>query len=658
MISNIEQKNRQLSNVWKLWENARSYAQTIGVRYQIPENVKFFEGDQWATPTVDTLLMPRPVLNIIRLIINTLTSNILAVPPKLRFISYGDEYSTEMFTQFADYIVKEIKMDELDEIAVQDGKVKGTFCYYFYWDKKGKGTQGNFKGSLRGEIIDPLHIAVADPTIKDTQRQEWIIIDQKFPVKAVREMAEELTREEIELIKPDDLEPNYDNEREQDDSELCTVLTRFFRIDGEVYFEKATKNVLLHKPIPLNPYLVKVNDDLTIDTDNDTEEKEEKIDTTVVASNDNELEEKKTYKKFTSSLYPIVIGSLTPSNTSIYGLSQVRELIPNQKSINYNMAMILLNTQQVAWGKILVKANALQGQTINNMPGQVITDYSPGTGFGVTNMPGQQILSNGALELTSSLIELTRMVTNADEIMTGDMIGSNLSGYAIALLDEKKRTNVDKEQRRFWRYKEEIGQILKQFFITHYIDEEFSFDLSDSVWQKAQDYNRNNGNQKVSRRQQGVFNGQDYADIPFDVVCEAGGGSRFSEVMVMQQADNLLQQGLITFKQYCKIHPNLAFKTELISQIEADEVSELNQTKQALMEASQVIERQQNDIKALGGSIQQYEQYTKNLTKAFEDRINVANQEIKNRDEFMSKIQGSPIQEKKGSKTKGSNTKN
>ena len=46
--SKEEIAERKISHVWKLWESGRSFASIIGALQEIPENVKFLRGDQWA----------------------------------------------------------------------------------------------------------------------------------------------------------------------------------------------------------------------------------------------------------------------------------------------------------------------------------------------------------------------------------------------------------------------------------------------------------------------------------------------------------------------------------------------------------------------------------------------------------------------------------
>jgi len=106
--------------------------------------------------------------------------------------------------------------------------------------------------------IDVLDFAVSNPRLKATQfqKQKWVMVRKREEVKAVRAMVKD--KKLHPLIQPDNIDVGEwdDTQPEITDSGMVTVYIRFFRIDGEVYFTKETKNVVLCQPTPLNPYVV------------------------------------------------------------------------------------------------------------------------------------------------------------------------------------------------------------------------------------------------------------------------------------------------------------------------------------------------------------------------------------------------------------------
>ena len=127
--------------------------------------------------------------------------------------------------------------------------LKGTGIIHFYWDKYSYGKDGIQSGALRAESINPLNFIVSNPQERDIQKQVWVIISTREKVNVVKEMADKDI--DKELILKDDSQTVI--EKEQEGNNLVTVITRYFRVNGEVYFEKSTRNTLINKPRPLAP---------------------------------------------------------------------------------------------------------------------------------------------------------------------------------------------------------------------------------------------------------------------------------------------------------------------------------------------------------------------------------------------------------------------
>lgn len=608
------------TKLWSDYENAKAYQREIGLTTQVPENVKFYEGDHWAPPTPLTRNLPRPVLNITEMIVDNKVSNVLGSPVKLNYVADNSDEATEIFTNFAQYIQKEYGQETLDALVVQDGAVKGTGIYHLYWDETVAGLKGNYEGGLRAEIIDVLNIFFANPLEKDEQKQEWIIISKREQVKSVREIADKGVNKE--LIVSDNPDNDYLT-KEQQGSELCTLLTRYFRKNGEVYFEKATKEVIVNKPRLLNPILVE--EMISIDEDGN-----ENIDGEIIASPDSDLEIKEDdVDRYKAQLYPIVVFRWKDRDKSIYGRGEVEKLIPNQKAINFHIAMTLLNAQELGAPKIVVKQGALQGQTITNAPAQVITDYSQGNGMGIQAFQVQPF-SQGLLQIAPGLIDLTRMATNSTEVVTGEMLSKDLSGTAIAQLQAQAAKPIAKLQKNFWRAKEKIGKILEQFFKLYYEDgKDFSYELSEDKYQqlemKAKVIKEKTGeNTPVSKVVSHNFKSSDFRNFKFSIIVEAGAGTQYSEIATMQMLDTLFQMDKITFEQYVELYPKTAmpFKAELRAIIKRNEQSENTLLKQQVLQLSNQLKQAAIKVKEQDYLLKNNQVYTDNLIKEFEKRFN------------------------------------
>ena len=574
----VEEKN---TNLWDMWEKCKQYQSKIGLRKNIPMFVDFFEGRQWPAATERTKSLPRPVINIIKMIVRNKESAIQSSVVKLVYKAEDEMVNAEKFTNFADYIQKEMRQEEYDARAVHDGTVKGSYFYHYYWDSEAKGKVGNMQGGLRVELIHILNIGFANPKETDEQKQKWIIIATREEVNSIRAKADKDV--DVESIVSDEDEDRTDT-KEQDESNLVTVITRYFRKNGEVYCERATRTTVVNKPFPISPDIEAARESLGID-----------------APNNSLPDNKKTepLPKGKATLYPVVVGNYEAREDSIYGLGEVEGLIPNQKAINFNLAMTLLSAQNNAWSKYVVTEDALKGQEITNEPGQVLTDYSK-TGSGIRKLEGSSV-NQTPIQIINTLTDLTRVVTGSTEVMTGEAISANMSGAAIAQLQSQAQQPIEVLRDNFWRVKEKQGRILEQFFKLFYENKDFTYSKTEQI----PDADGNMEEKEVSYSDR--FSGSEFADVNFSIVVEAVAGTKSSAAGDINMLDNLLSKGLIDKKTYIKAYPKNALnnRTEIMKAIEEEEKTQIAQLTQQLQEITLQLEQATEENKQNLALIQQ-----------------------------------------------------
>ncbi|MBR2474170.1 MAG: hypothetical protein IKB51_03980 [Clostridia bacterium] len=604
---NNQENVNDVTSLWKLYEDGVAYLGNTGLRKRIPQFVDFYEGRQWPAPTKLTKNMPRPVINIIKMICRSKKAAILSTPVKIVYQAEDESVDVDTFNRFAEYIQKEIGQSKLDSDAISDGVKKGCYFYHYYWDSEARGKDGMKEGALRCEIIHALDILFADPTQTDEQKQEWIMIISRENVDSVRAKADKGVAPE--LIRCDEANDRY-TVIEQEGSKLCTVLTRYFRKGGEVYCEKAVKGAVINAPFPIAPDIEAARRELGIDAPNN-------------ALPDNHEGEPLITDKVRAHLYPIVVGNYEKREKSIYGLSEVEGLIPNQKAINFHVAMTLYNNQQLAWGKYIVLPGALGSQTITNEPGQTLTDYSK-TGNGIRKMQEQQLQSQ-PMAIVDAIMQMTRNVSGATEVMTGEAIGANMSGAAIAQLQSQAQMPIEDLRNTFWQVKEKQGRVLAQFFKLFYQGKEFTY--TDGAGE----------NEQVMI---GEFNGEAFQNVDFDVVVETTKGTQSSTAGDINLLDVLFKAGALDAKGYINAFPSDAIsnKSELLRAIEEKEQSamlmmqqQIAQYEQQLGQAQQVIEQQKGTVDRVVSLIQEnnrLNQVIANLYAEARGKLQLANQQI------------------------------
>lgn len=615
-------KELSVTNLWKLFQNGRAYQSAKKLTTKLPMFVRFYEGDQWPAPTKNTRNLPRPVVNITKMICRSKKSAILSTPVRIVYQSDSRGVAVEKFNRFSDYIQKELGQGTLDKKGIDDGVKKGSYFYHYYWDSEARGMHARMGGALRGEMIDPLDIFFEDPTEVDEQKQAWILIASRETVESVRAKCD--ADVDKDLIRSDEAENPY-AQTEQEGSELVTVLTRYFRRGGEVFIEKATRSTVVNKPFPLTPDVHAARAALTGEEDAGNNALPDRAE----QSGDSlRSDEARAY------LYPIVVGNYEYREKCIYGLGEIEGIVPNQRAINFNVAMMLLSAQENGLGKYVVDKDALRGQVITNEPGQVLTDYSKG-GNGIRRLQ-EPAMPSGPMQIVDTLTQLTRVVTGASEVMTGETLGASMSGAAIAQLQSQALQPVEELKNTFWSVKEKQGRVLAQFYKLYYLGAEFSYTEKNEV----------TGDEELHHD---TFDSSEFASVDFDVVVEAVGGTHASVAGDINALDVALGNQAISLKTYFELYPESALSNrsqimEVLGREEANVAatmqSRIDALTQQLAESEARVRAQEKTVEQVTSVIQENQRLRSIMATLYSE----AAQKIKLANEQLSAA-GSQIQE-------------
>lgn len=558
MAQRQENLGREATKCYRLYMEALENQAMTGLREKIPECVDFYEGRQWPRPTESTKNLPRPVVNIVKMICRAKKGAILATPVKVQYKSYSPLIDVEKFNSFASSVFREMGQDELDRRAIDDGIKKGSYFFHYYWDSDEISSESGENGALACELIDPLNIFFSNPSEVDEQKQDWIIISSQVVVKKLLNSITDSKLINSILLECCDGKGDVSLEKE-----TMLLLTRYYKKDGEIYCERQTKFNTVTEPFKIIPDTQEIDSIL------------KEIGTSLASGSVSENDKRfvdyrhspKKNRKF-KQLYPIVCGSYERKEGSIYGLGEVEGLIPNQKAINFNIAMNLLNAQQCAWGKYIALPNALGNQKISNVPGQVLIDFS-GTGEGIKRMPEGEI-SSSPMSIAQSLEELTRSVSGTTGVMTGDAISSNLSGAAIAYLQSQAQVPIDELRNTFWHVKRKQGKVVAQFLRHFYFKRAFICQGNENDSEQMANYDE--------------FSSNEYDGACFEVYVEAVGGTKASLASDISLLDTCLKNGSISLETYIRAYPESAItnKEEILKQINREKESELQMLREEI----------------------------------------------------------------------------
>jgi hypothetical protein len=627
-MARLTQSQEMASAIWKEYEHGRAYQSTIGIDKLIPLCVDYYEGRQWGSVKKGTENFPRPVVNFIRMIVDNKRANLMSSPLKILYKSDNANPKTEMFNQFAEYWQKEARIKYLDSEAIKQGIIKGTYVYHYYWDNEAVGKRGNVEGALRCQLIDVRNIVFANPQEKDEQKQEWIIIASRVTVNSVRDKLPKRLRDQIVA---DNETSNYDGQVDQDGTEMLTVLTKYYRKNGEVYFVKSTKQIMLTEEMSLAPDYEKAYRTV-----------EEKLGGGIDTTNETpDIPEDKQVKKYKAMYYPLVVGSYEEREGSIYGIGEVSGLINNQRTVNNILALQAYATENNAFGKIVVKGDALGNQTIDNRPAQILYDYSKLATQGIYRLADPQ-LSEMPLREIETIMSLSRSVTGSTEVMSGEVLGRNMSGQAIAQLQSQALLPTEEKRQRLQDAKHKQGLIMEMFFRTHY-DENREFTYIERVRNQE-------SNEMKDVVRNAVFNALEYENDVFDIVVEVTSGTRSSVSGDIAMLDLALQTKSIDFVTYLKLYPSdaLSDKSKLLEELEANQYSETaqlramnSQYEEQLKKLAGVVAKQDDVVQKAIQCIKGYESLQQLAIKQnveFGQKIQLANKQLQEGEIERSKL--------------------
>ena len=525
------------TKLWQQYEEGLTYQRQMGFRENFPKFIRFKEGDQWPAPTIRTRNLPRPVFNIVEMFIRTKRASVLSQPVRMTFFPgqveaarrAEAEQAAQDLTDYAQQLWDRTEQDTLNSEMVDDAATLGTGILHYYFDPTAC-SAGPYPdaGEIRGESIDPLNIVFGNPQERDVQKQPYLLIASRRSVREVREMARQygVSQAQIDSIGREEATQSeeYDAARmELRGEDRCTLLTRYYRKNGVVYFDRAVRSTDLVHGVCLSP---KGRTPIT--------------------------------------LYPVVVMPWKPRKKCIFGIGEAEGLLPNQKAINFNLAMMLLSVQQTAWPKLLSTPGAIK-QPVTNEPGEHLIDYSAGgSGIRYLNPPA---FGATAMNLSTIILELSRTIAGVSEVSTGEMTGTNMAASAIIALQTQAKAPIQEIQRRYWNVIRQIGRIWLELIRTYYV-----LERSISV--------RKNGETETR-----TFRGSSYGGMDFDLTVDAGPSNEYGEVISQSVLDRFLDQGYITFDQYIELAPDgvIPFR-EKLRQLRAGEAVSENHSDSAAQE--------------------------------------------------------------------------
>lgn len=440
------------SEIFSEHEKAVSYKSSLGKKglyEQINQNRRFFAGDQWYGAKIGN---DKPLVrhNIIKRIGEYKTAVIGGDEITVGFspIGIGNTFEKEnskalkysgkvtneevvtvskAISNYLKNYFKKIHFDEICNNALKNAYISGCGAIYTYWDCNEKTglyiddkRTAKIKGDIKSEVINIENIDFHDPSNTDINSQEYIIVSSRRTLASIIREAKEngISKEQIESIRPDN---EYGTEAIY--SQKATVLTKFFKS-----YDK-------NGDFTINA--IRVCKSAIIKPQWDTGLKR----------------------------YPIALFHWEQAG-SIYGESEINNLIPNQIAINRMITASTWAVMMTGMPIMMVNADIIR-EPITNNPGQIISFYGDSNDFEkAVKYINPPTVSSDFESLTTKLIENTLELAGATEAALGTIDAHNTS--AIESIKQSAKLPLAIFKKRYLNFIENIAQIYLEFMMNMY----------------------------------------------------------------------------------------------------------------------------------------------------------------------------------------------
>ncbi len=398
-----------------------------------------------------------------------------------------------------------VKFSDLKNRALRNAYISGTGVLYTYWDpfiKTGLYADQARKSPIMGDIAcEVLHIEnvyFGDPTVDSVQGQPYIIIAQRKSVAELKRAARRHGRpaSEIDAIRPDKEYAYMAGERAEDepeDAQKATVLTKLYKVwdkNGVDYHIEA----------------VEVVEGATIRAPWDIR----------------------------TRLYPLAKFSWDERASSVYGESEVTNLIANQIAIN---RAVTASTWSVMMNgmPIMVVNGDMVTSPVTNEPGQVVTVY--GDASDVANAIRYVTPPNASAQfenLVNSLVSNTLTHSGANEAALGDLRSENAS--AILARREASTMPLQLQKNRFNSFIEDVARIWAEMWVSLYGKRYLKIEDENGEWYLP-------------------FDGNEYRELIISARVDVGETGLWSEIKRQQTLDNMFHNKIVDVLQYLERLP-------------------------------------------------------------------------------------------------------
>ena len=375
----MKSKEITVQSIWDEYLKGENYHQQINLHDIVRKNEQFYNGEQWEGVNAPDL--EKPVINIFKRALTYLGSQIISDDVGISLETFGEKEkeTARILTEEIERIVEHTKAKTNNREVLRDAAISGDGAVYAWFDPdKGK------NGEIELEIVDNEKILFANPFERDIQKQKSIIVVKRMTLEEAQERAENFGagEEEIRQIQPDE-SADYSAEKKDSGKSLVTVILRFWKEDGKVWFSESCRDIFIRRPIATK-----------------------------------------------AKLYHIAWFSWEKQKDSYHGAAVMTPYIPNQIYVNKMWALAMVFSSKMAWPQRFYDATKIRGGLSNRVGQAIGVAGDPKTAIYFDAPSGN--MSQQVLELVDRTIRYTRESLGVTDAALGDVKPDNTSALIAA----------------------------------------------------------------------------------------------------------------------------------------------------------------------------------------------------------------------------------
>ena len=539
------------TDLWNLYEKHMDFMRKRGIYSDSDLNYRMYNGDQWYGLNIKGIekIQHNFIKQIVKQKVSNITSNLFAVNYSPENIE-NTEFM-EMAQKVCDLLNK--RASKVWDKDFMDKKVKK-------WAKQSAindeavayVTYNEDEDNPVNEIISKNDIMYGNENEEEIQLQPYILVRQRKTVIELKQMAKEqqIDPKLVATIYPDNDTSTIAGDSGKDEVEdKCWLITKFFRKNGTIHFQQATKYCEIKK-----------------DRDMQT------------------------------TLYPFAHFNWEEKEGDARGTGEVRQLIPNQLETNKTAMRRALTTKNISYPQKVVNIDSIVNLQDVNKVGAMIKFKDKGnlraSDVFMNTTPGQ--MGTDSEKLQSELITLSKDLSNAGDATTGNINPESASGRAILAVQQAQNQPLTEQLIALKNFIEDIARIWFEMWKV-YAEEGLAIE------NEVPDINGNSTVEMV----QVPFYVLDALQTSVKVdITPKGAFDKYAQELSLE---NLFTNGKISFEEYVdsldadSVMPKVKLENIVKKRKEAQkQIADMESQAQTIMNQGNEILQNQDEITAIG----------------------------------------------------------